>query len=279
MMLVLCSEPDPASMNIRERLLELHEWKDAGMMFDGNPVLAHGDWRLATISDLHLYREDLHVELKSAGIEPEGVVVASKHSSAAGRRSLTIHPLGNFGKADYGGRPSALAISFPHGMTSALRTLKALARNLDTVVSFEATHHGPYLELPTFFIEIGSSENEWSNRTYAQAITKTIFTLMEKGIPRDDPVAIGVGGGHYVPRITEVALSRRVAFGHMVPSYVADESGWKEAVMLALASTPGVSCAYIDRKSLRKSRVKEIETMLENRGLEVVRSGDLKAIS
>ena len=28
-------------------------------------------------------------------------------------------------------------------------------------MTLEATHHGPYVNLPTCFAEIGSSENEW----------------------------------------------------------------------------------------------------------------------
>lgn len=274
-MLVLCSGPDAASMNIRERLLGSLEWKETGVEFDGRELLSHGNWSMATISDLHLHREDLQAGLRNIGIEPEGIVVASKHSSAAGRKSLTVHPLGNFGKADYGGRPSSLSIAFPHAMTRALRALKELASGMDTVVSFEATHHGPFIELPTFFIEIGSSASEWSDRGYANAIAKAISGLIEQGVPTDDPVAIGVGGGHYVPRITDVALTRRVSFGHIVPSYVADENDWEKAIRLAISRTPGVSCAYIDRKSLKKSRVREVDALLRSEGLKVVRSEDL----
>ena len=266
-------------MNIREALLGMDEWKGTGATFDGNPVLECGSWSMVTISDLHLYHEGLHAQLKEIGIEPEGVVVASRHSSAAGRKSLTVHPLGNFGKADYGGNPSTLVPPLPHAMTHALRTLKSFSAGLDTAVSFEATHHGPYLAFPTFFIEIGSSATEWSERPYAMAIARTIMALVRTGFAKDDPVAIGIGGGHYVPRITDVALTRRVSFGHMVPSYVASEAGWREAVSLAIGSTPGLSCAYIDRKSLRGSRVREVEALLAERSIRVVRNEDLLPIA
>ena len=278
MIVILCSEQDIASLTIRGSLLSSLNWKDSGLKIDDREILLWNNSILVTISDLHLLRETIVEDLRSAGIEPRGIIVASKHTSASGKKCLTVHPTGNYENADYGGRPSSLSVAFPHAMTHALRLLKTHASGLDTSISFEATHHGPLIDIPSFFIEIGSSHNEWTDKRYADVIADVVVRILEKGYPADDPVAIGVGGGHYVPRITDVALTKKVSFGHIVPSYIADGEEWKNAIHLAISRTPGVSHAYIDRKSLRKSRVREVESFLHEKGIETRRSEGFNSI-
>src|SRR3972149_5756595 len=43
--------------------------------------------------------------------KPDLVLVASTHRSAAGVPALTVHPTGNWDRADLGGKPKALAIA------------------------------------------------------------------------------------------------------------------------------------------------------------------------
>ena len=100
-------------------------------------------------------------------------------------------------------------------MTSLLRGLKANAADIPFQVSFETTHHGPFLKKPTLFIEIGSDKTNWENQRAAQVIAKTLL-----GVEVNEyPIAIGIGGGHYAPRFTEVALSKKISFGHLFPNY------------------------------------------------------------
>ena len=82
-------------------------------------------------------------------------------------------------------------------------------------VCFEATHHGPLLETPTMFLEIGSSESEWGKKEPARALIKSLLKLE----PAEGINVIGIGGGHYTPRFTEAAFSHEVCFGHMVANY------------------------------------------------------------
>ena len=44
-------------------------------------------------------------------------------------------------------------------------------------VCFEATHHGPLLKTPTLFLEIGSTELEWENKTPAKALIKSLLEV------------------------------------------------------------------------------------------------------
>ena len=201
----------------------------------------------------------------------ELVVYLSKHRSESGRPSLTVHPLGNPRAADLGGRPGSLVPAAPRWMTGALRTLRREAATLEYDVTFEATHHGPYLETPSFFIEQGSTEREWGDREASRAIARTLLALE----PVDAPVAIGVGGGHYVPRHTDLAKTRRIAFGHLLASYALN-GPLGTLLDQAVGCTPEATLAYVHRKAVGKAEARELEDALMARGLRIVREADLE---
>ena len=266
----MASEADEASVTQRTALLALAEWSE-GPPFEGRPSYRRRDVRVVTIRESHLYRDHLDRDLAAAFSEsPELVVYLSKHRSESRTASLTVHPIGNPKGADFGGRSGTLVPAAPHWMTAALRRLRFEARGLPYEVTFEATHHGPYLETPTFYIEQGSTEKEWGDPEAAAAIARTLLDLE----PVEAPVAVGLGGGHYVPRHTDVALARRVAFGHLLPGHALEELS-DDVLAQAIARSPGSSLAYIHRKSLGKPETRALESRLAALGLRVVHEADL----
>ncbi|MFQ5985843.1 MAG: D-aminoacyl-tRNA deacylase [Thermoplasmata archaeon] len=272
-MMIVTSLPDVASATIRRKLLEEAAWEEHGS-FDGTPLYRLEDRYLLTIQNLHLDRDGLDGEIRSAlGVDPEVLVFASRHSSQRGIPSFTVHPLGNFGAAEFGGRPERLVPTSPPWMTQALRLLKEHAADYPHAVTFEATHHGPYLETPAFFVELGSDPAQWEDEGPAAVVAKTLLGIH----PAEGPVGLGIGGGHYVPRMTDVALARRVSFGHLIPSYAAedlDEAVFQEAV----AKTPEARFAYVHRKGLKGPARQRLLDMVEAAGLRVVREGDLEPL-
>ncbi|MBI4999938.1 MAG: D-aminoacyl-tRNA deacylase [Euryarchaeota archaeon] len=273
MILIVSSREDPASANIRGRLLEAATWEGLG-----DRLMKHNNSLLYDIDDIHITHDDVDGEVRAlTDAQIECVIYASRHKSASGKRTLTVHPIGNYGVADFGGRPGALPPSAPQLMTEALRGLATNARGLPYGVSFEVTHHGPYIKTPTFYIEIGSSDEYWGDVEAAKAIAKTILGVIS--LPRrDSPVAIGIGGGHYAPRFTEVALARNVAFGHMVPGY-ALESDAEAHIKLAKESTPGATLAYFHRKAMKGPQHKALSEYVESIGLKAVSSDDLPKLT
>ncbi len=267
---LVASEADEASVNQRAALLALAPWAPASP-FEGRPAYRRGDAILASIGEHHLYRDHLDRDLAAAFGEPTDLIVyLSKHRSESRTASLTVHPIGNPKGADFGGQPGTLVPAAPAWMTAALRRLRVEARGLPYEVTFEATHHGPYLETPTFYIEQGSTETEWRDTEASAAIARTLLNL----VPVDAPVAIGLGGGHYVPRHSDVAVARRIAFGHLLPTHALE--GLPDAVLdQAVARSPGAQLAYLHRKSLGKPETRELEARLAARGLRVIREADL----
>lgn len=259
-----------ASLNQKRALLAMAPWRDAPA-FEGMPSHRREDVLLVSIREHHLYRDHLDRDLAAAFGEPvELVVYLSKHRSESRTPSLTVHPVGNTGGAELGGRPATLVTAAPGWMTAALRRLRREAAGLPYQVTFEATHHGPYLESPTFYIEQGSTEKEWTDTEAAAAIARCLLALHAT----DAPVAVGFGGGHYAPRHTDVALARTVAFGHLLPSH-ALEGLPEETLRQAIDRSPGASLAYLHRKSLGKPEARDLEARLAGLGLRVVREADL----
>ncbi len=269
--LIVTSPEDNASMNIRARLLELASWEERGA-FQGKPVLRRDDFRMVQVEEIHLEEDLVDERVAKALGEPVDVVIfASRHRSEKRIPTLTVHPIGNYSSADFGGRPGTLCPTAPNLMTSALRNLKRNAAGLDWDVSFETTHHGPLVNSPVFYIEIGSYEELWDRKDAAEAIARSILEIKDEG----DPVVMCIGGGHYAPRFTVVALSRKVAFGHMAANYALE--ALKPDMMLQMSTkSEGAKRVYFHKKGMPKPAYRELRERCASCGLEEVSSDDLE---
>jgi D-aminoacyl-tRNA deacylase len=273
--LIVVSLEDTASCNIKKYLLQFGSWEEY-RDYDGSPSYTMGNTLMVTIESIHLFYDDIDKKVETdLGVDPSLVIFASRHRSESKLKTLTMHPLGNYTEAKFGGKPGRLVPASPLKMTQALRILTFEARELSHKVSYEATHHGPYLNKPTFFIEIGSDEEAWTEDPPAKAIARTILRVLEEPSESDDRVAIGIGGGHYAPRFSEVALSHKIVFGHMIPNYAVEIS--EDRFQQAISATSGIDCVYIHKKSMKKALYRNIKEWFEsNTDLEVVDSKKLE---
>lgn len=185
----------------------------------------------------HVHDEmvDLRLPVKLHAARPT-LVFPSIHRSEKNVLSLTAHPLGNPGAtADLGGRPRRLSPTDPRRMTAALRLLAEGAGASGMAVTFEATHHGPLVGLPAFFLEIGYGDLPGPPASAVELLSNVI---RQTEVDPSDRVALGVGGGHYVPHFTELALRRRWAFGHLLSRHALE--GLDRATFVeAYVQTPG----------------------------------------
>ena len=257
-------------MNIRARLLERPGWSERGT-FGNHPVMARDDFRMVLVDGIHL-NED-HVDrayAEAAGEAPEVVIFASRHRAESRIPTLTVHPIGNYSSAEFGGRPRTLCPAAPHHMTAALRALDRNAKGLGFNVSFETTHHGPSVDSPTFYIEIGSYEELWTREDAADAIAESILTAS----PRESPVVMCVGGGHYAPRFTDIALSKEVSVGHMAANYALSSLD-DEMIMQMSAKSAGARKVYFHKKGMPKPAYRELSQRFQRLGFEEISSADL----
>ena len=212
--LVVVSDEDPLATLIAE------SWgtpPSVGEFVDGSAL------RQLTPDVELLRRPGLHIQdaLLGRALPPRlhavPVVFPSRHRSESGIGCLTVHPLGNLGSsAEVGGEPGRLVPTAARLMADALRQAAEPASAIGVTASYEATHHGPLLHQPAFFVEIADSLPPADQRKAAVSLGAALVDLAEDS---SDRVAVGVGGGHYAPHFTELALTRRWAFGHILPRH------------------------------------------------------------
>jgi D-aminoacyl-tRNA deacylase len=288
LLVLLSSDADIASMNIKARLLEEASWEPLAPCW-GRPAFIRGGLVLLEKAGVHLsfdsvdsdIREYLHQQGVSSGKGLDGnggegpdiVVFLSKHRSEKEVDSLTVHPPGNYLEALYGGKEGTLAVAAPHHMTAALLALhrEKRAAGLPDRTSFEVTHHGPLLATPCFFIEIGSGPHRWDRVDLARPIAKALLSERFMDPPKDIPIAIGIGGGHYAPRFSDRALKGDLAFGHMVPDHILERAPDPVRTLeLAFGSTPGASVACFHRTKDNENALVPLISAAEAMGLNVM---------
>lgn len=281
MNLIIASKADSASINLRDRLLEMSPWEKCGN-FDGNHMWklteTCGDFcikgtYLVCINQIHIHAERIdEIFEKENNTKINNIIFLSRHKAASGKPSLTVHPIGNWGKAEYGGEEGKITPTSPKIMTSLLREIKKnQLEGFD--VCFEATHHGPLLNTPTIFLEIGSTENEWEDELPAQSLIKSLLEV--KYI--DGNNVIGVGGGHYTPRFTEAALTHKVNFGHMIANYGVPFVNTK--VLRNAIKASNAEGVYFHKKAMKKSTYRQIKEELENENITVFKQADYSKIT
>lgn len=252
---VIISKKDSAGMNIKGFL-------DTGFLEKHNAVI-------------HLLEEEsVYAENIDQKVKADLFIFATKHRSEKGAPSLSVHSPGNWAKAELGGQNRKLCIAPALYLREGLIKLNQLNEKtkLDFDVVQECTHHGPYLEKQAMFIEIGSAQKEWENKTAGKIIAETIhFLISEK--PENVQTAFGIGGLHTTPNFLKLILDKNIALGHVCPKYMLEYLN-KELILQAIEKThPKNDLIILDWKGL-KTEKQRIVGMLDELGLEYKRTGD-----
>jgi len=287
--LIISSTEDPASTHIKNSLLEQTTWEEQGMFYQ-TPVFRHSSMKnliMVTIPDKKIRHEHIDTEVhEQLHITPKIAIFLSRHRSKTGEPTLTVHPIGNFGEAQFGGQPKTLIPTAPRMMTHLLRLMKKNLQSTDLAykVCYEVTHHGPFLNIPTLFAEVGSTEVQWQQKEPARVIATSLLELLqtyqyEEEFQKDIPVLLGLGGGHYAPRFTDIAFQRNAAFGHMIPSYHIDSGAidW-EIIQKAIQTTPDLHGVYLHKKALKKSQVTSYKQLFNDHDIPILSSVDLPVL-
>ncbi|RDD53273.1 MAG: hypothetical protein BA066_05250 [Candidatus Korarchaeota archaeon NZ13-K] len=228
-----------------------------------------------TISDkrcelLELDREALYLKEDSfRGFDY--LVVLSKHSGTPDHPIFTAHAPGNFGRAKYGGDHFRLSIAIPSLMKEYLLAASKRAGEVGYWVGFEPTHHGPTLDIPTAFLEIGCDERAWNDERGLKVASESTLEAIESWRDGKFLAAVAFGGPHINEHFTKVELLTRFAIGHAARKLDAE---WvdEEMVRQAIArSSEPVSHAIVDNKGLRGEDKERVEEALRKLGVNVLR--------
>jgi len=214
----------------------------------------------------------IHAEDVDAPIDADLVIFLSRHSSVNPVPVLTVHVTGNYGAAELGGSARTLVPAAPAMMQA---TLRALAKHCPEGyrVAYEVTHHGPTaLHHPSFFVEIGSTEKEWTDPVASRAVAEAVLDA----VPIQAVPLIGFGGTHYAVRQTEIALTSRGAFGHI--AHTREIAGIDAAMIRSMQVQTGAVAAYIDRKALDREGFDRLSGMLDQLAIPRLSESEISAL-
>jgi D-aminoacyl-tRNA deacylase len=143
-------------------------------------------------------------------------------------------------------------------------------RKLNYAVTLEATHHGPTeLGIPTLFIELGSTEKEWSDPEAGAAASEAIWKAATD--PISGKSAVGFGGGHYCNKHCNALRQDGYALSHIFSKYFFEDYD-RALVRMAFDQTlGGCGTAIIDWKGIRGSERSVLLDDLKQMNVEIVR--------
>ena len=299
--LIAVNGDDIASTNQAKFLLENNPWEQRDDV-ETHPSYAIGNVRMWFLPKRILWEDHLDQRWCNAtGENVTEVIFPSRHAAVSGQPCLTLHPIGVphhpiEEEPPFGGRSGFAPPPNPR-LASWWRLLhkKWEKRAIpEFSLSLEVTHHGPILDVPALFIEVGSTEPYWPNEEAAKLLAEIIGEGLGLGnnfsnsawTPANigEPVLMTLGGGHYAPKANKLALEENVWLGHMLANHSLpfgsqEDPGllWKQSIDAALSSTkkafPGgkVVC-NVEKKSFKGWQRQLIYEHLESVGIEVVRT-------
>ena len=256
---IIYSKKDPAGVNIAEQL-KSH--------FLPQTVLIE-------LNKESVYAESIDKDERVKGCE--FLIFASKHQSKTGNPSLSVHSIGNWRSADFGGKNGKLGMTSAQASKYLFQKLNENANNTKHKITLEVTHHGPYTEKPTLFIEIGSTEEQWGDKTLGKIIAKTISDFQNFEPNKKLKTALGIGGPHYSPNFNKIQLANNdIAIGHILPEHhlPATESIIEEAIK---ETKEHIDFVILDWKGcgISESR-QQLINLIEKMGLKWMRSDKIK---
>ncbi|MFX0184908.1 MAG: D-aminoacyl-tRNA deacylase [Candidatus Hodarchaeota archaeon] len=245
--------------------------KDIAGINISNFIQSNLQERIKIVNEISIYSDE---ELRNLVSPDTSIIYLSRHSAQSLRPSFTVHPIGNFGVAEFGGKNATLVKCNSFLMKRLLLNIKELVDSenynpkFNYEISLEVTHHGPFSESTVVFIEVGSSETQWKDleacRIIADAVNYTDFNNI--GRNSDWVSVIGFGGNHYATKFTRYMLDSEFAFGHICAKYALQWLNKELMHQMINRTVPSPELALFDKKSMKRKQ--QIRAWLSEFGIE-----------
>lgn len=300
--LIIVNRSDVASLNQAEALRSMRNWISLEPV-EGYPAYSSEHVRMWYLPENVLWEDFLDRRwFEATGEAVSEAIFPSRHAAASGQASLTLHPIGiPHLKAGEQGPYGGIGGMAPPPNTRLASWWRLLNDRWNPDgelnqfdLSLEVTHHGPYLDVPSLFIEVGSTDATWGHLGAAQFLAKlTHDALFEVGYGSvwneeqhsGSLVLITLGGGHYAPRANVLAGYNDVWLGHMLATYAlpfekndgVPGGNWAQSIDAAVDSTmrsfPGAQIVvYMEKKAFKGWQRQAIRDHLENKNLPLMNS-------
>jgi len=263
MILIVASTRDVAGMNIAKLIIDDYGFEKTSDMFWENPVYFKSvegqEVKLVFVKE-----EIIQTQFITDYLKPRLIVFVSRHSAQSGIPTLSVHTPGNLtDKAEFGGVPGKVSVSPASAMKDCLAEMMRLKeeRRLKYEVSYECTHHGPSLDVPTMFAELGSSLVQWKDLEAAEAVAHAVMYAISRQSKYE--AVLGVGGPHYNDKFTKVALETKYAFGHIIPKYAVSQVDFEVVRQCVERTMEKVEAIMLDWKGIKGADKEPLMTILD----------------
>ncbi|MBT3304054.1 hypothetical protein HOD14_04665 [Candidatus Woesearchaeota archaeon] len=206
-------------------------------------------------------KDSIECENIDEEVEADLIVFATRHQSESRQASLTCHTQGNWGRAELGGKEGELGIAPALYLKEFYLELKKYSEEFEGDVTLEVTHHGPSVGNACMFVEIGSSEKEWTDKRYGKIIADCIKKVFVKKLSGKSCVLLG--GGHYNSAANKIMERTEYAVGHICPKYALANLD-SEMITQAIEKTiPKPSLVALDWKGLGQEKERIVNLLDE----------------
>ncbi|MFW9952464.1 MAG: D-aminoacyl-tRNA deacylase [Candidatus Thorarchaeota archaeon] len=293
--LILHSSEDKASMNILERFQETEQYRfqEIDVSIQNNKIFELIDLKNSLLDTTHIFLalvdESLIYlkELKFNNIDfnPDLLIFASRHRSKTARPAFLVHSTGNWtSDTKFGGEAYQLsntsALMIKAGLSAFLKLFEC--SNFSKFnIDLEVTHHGPTaLTTPLIFMELGSSEDEWSiqeaGRLVSEAIIGAILKFIEFNEEGNQKVGLGFGGTHYAPNFNRLITNNDIALSFICPKYFITNLNEMMINQMINNTYEHVDYFIIDWKGTSSDDKKHLIPLLESYNLPIMKTKDFK---
>lgn len=275
---ILITTPDFAGLNIQQALVSGASWQKTPIIYENKPVFllktSTNTIYLFTTDTKCIYCEhydrQIAETLNNAGIQwkTDLLLFPTTHRSEKDVQSICVHAPGNFGDAALGGVACRLCPTNPQVLRFLWENLKQQFADVSThKVVMEATHHGPVLDVPTIFVEIGSNEASWQNPVFGKKVAAALLSLFNSdisAIQKRFVPAFGIGGPHYAPNFLKCMQETNYAVGHLCAKYAVGEL--TEELIKEAITKSNAKIVLLDGKGLGGKK-QELKDMLEKNAI------------
>ncbi|MGD0466078.1 MAG: D-aminoacyl-tRNA deacylase [Gammaproteobacteria bacterium] len=227
-----CNESnDPVAKGIFDRVIDMYNPQESGIIFDGKPVLQYTKedhvFLFAQTEEVlsHNYTKYLPELAQFSECDFAGIVNWHEGKNAPDQ-ILTVHTnsdvaTGNFSRANP---------LLTRNIIQAIESNRKLMNLNDFSTKTEATHWSgvtynqspdliPEFSVPLVDIEIGSSRESWKNPIAAQIIAKSLTEVFDQPDQEIIPI-LCVGGVHFDQDFANIAINAAFPFAvtHILPN-------------------------------------------------------------
>lgn len=268
MIIIVASKQDTAGINIANQLIDNYRFEKLSETFQNNPVYSKTLHKKET-KLVFVEEEIVNTQFLENLVNPELLVFLSRHSSAKGIPTLSVHTPGNLSEAKFGGKPQSVSVAPAGAMKNALCEMakQVNEKKLDYEVSYEVTHHGPSLTIPSMFVELGSSQKQWRDIKAANVVADAAVAAFAES--SNFSAVVGIGGPHYNKKFTKLALTSQKAFGHMIPKYAIESIETEMINQCAKRTVEPVEYVVLDWKGIKGGYKPKIVSALNSLGLTI----------